>query len=100
MPLKQRKIDTILKKYDGMITGQNDLTAGNPPSALFYILADKLSYLLTADAETAISPKGIERRRKFNSIIKTLGPHFLSNPQVFENRNFLQNPNCSESLPD
>ena len=68
MPLKQRKIDTILKKYDGMITGQNDLTAGNPPSALFYILADKLSYLLTADAETAIIPKGIESIRKFNSI--------------------------------
>lgn len=100
MPLKQRKIDAILKKYDGMITGQNDLTAGNPPSALFYILADKLSYLLTADAETAINPKGIERRRKFNSIIKALGPHFLSNPQVFENRNFLQNPNCFESPPN
>ena len=57
MPLKQRKIDTILKKYDGIITSQNDLTAGNPPSALFYILADKLSYLLTTDSGTAIHPK-------------------------------------------
>lgn len=35
MPLKQRKIDAILEKYDGMITGQNDPTAGDPPSALF-----------------------------------------------------------------
>lgn len=100
MALKQRKFEAISQKYNGMITGLTDLTAGNSPSALFFFLADKLSYLLTADAETAISPKGIERRRQFNSIIKALGPLFLSNPQVFENRNFLQNPDCSEPFPD
>ena len=95
MSLKQRKIEAILKKYDGMITGLQDLTAGDPPSALFYILADKLSYLLDADAEIAINPKGVARRRKINPIIKALGPHFLNNPQTFENRNFLRNPNDS-----
>lgn len=76
MSLKERKVDTILKKYDGMITGLNDLTAGNPPSTLFYILADKLSYLLNADEKIAINPKGVKRRRKINPIIKTLGVHF------------------------
>lgn len=100
MSLKQRKIESIMKKYDDMITGLQDLTAGDPPSALFYILADKLSYLLTADAEVAINPKGVERRRKINPIIKALGPHLLNNPQVFENRNFLRNPNCSVISPD
>lgn len=74
------------------------MTAGAPPSVLFFLLADKLSYLLTADPENAISLKGIKRRRNFNFIIKALGPHFLSNSQVFENRNFLRNPNCF--LPD
>ena len=100
MLLRQRKIEAILKKYDGMITGLNDLTAGDPPSILFFLLADKLSYLLDADAEIAINPKGIARRRKINPIIKALGTRFLSNPQVFENRNFLRDPNCSVVAPD
>lgn len=100
MSLRQRKIDGILKKYDDMITGIQDLTAGDPPSALFYILADKLSYLLDTDAEIAIGPKGVKCRREVNFVIKTFGPLFLNNPQIFENRNFLQNPNCSEAPPD
>lgn len=98
--LKQQKIDAIMKKYEGIITGPQDLTAGDPPSALFFLLADKLSYLLTADTESAISPKGVERRRKINFIIHKLGPNFLKNPQIFENRNFLRNPNCPVPQPD
>lgn len=100
MSLKQRKIESIVKKYDGMITGLQDLTAGKPPSALFYILADKLSYLLDADAKVAVNAKGVARRRKASFIIKTLGPYFLKNPQVIENRNFLRNPNCPNPSPD
>lgn len=100
MSLRQQKIDAILKKYGNMVTGLNDLTAGDPPSALFYILADKLSYLLDADPKIAISPKGIKRRRRINPIIKALGAHFLNNPQVFENRNFLCNPSCTAPAPD
>ena len=76
------------------------MTAGDPPSTLFYILADKLSYLLDTDERIAINPKGVKRRRKINPIIKALGPLFLKNPQVFENRNFLRNPNDSIILPD
>lgn len=100
MSSKQQKLDAILKKYGGVITGLNDLTAGDPPSALFYILADKLSYLMDADANIAINPKGIARRKKINPIIKTLGAHFLSNPQIFENRNFLRDPNNPNPPPD
>lgn len=100
MTLKQRKFEAILKKYDNVITGSNDLTAGSPPSALFFLLADKLSYLLSPDENDAISRKGVERRRKINPIIKAIGPCFLKNPQVFENRNFLRNPNASSSPPD
>lgn len=82
MSLRQQKIDAILKKYGNMITGLNDLTAGDPPSALFYVLADKLSYLLDVDPKIAISSKGVKRRRRINPIIKMLGAHFLNNPQV------------------
>lgn len=100
MSLKQRKIEAILKKYGDTITGLNDLTGGDPPSAIFLFLADKLSYLLNSDEKMAINPKGVERRRKINPIIKALGPAFLKNPQVFENRNFLRNPDCTVVLPD
>lgn len=100
MMLGQQKLNAILRKYGGMITGLSDLAADAPPSALFYILADKLSYLLEADPERSISHAGVKRRRKINPMIKTLGPCFLSNPQVFENRNFLRDPNSSIIPPD
>lgn len=96
----ENKLKKILQKYDGVITGLQDLTAGDAPSRLFYILADKLDYLLDNDAEKAILDKDIKRCRKLNPIFKAVGPHFLSNPQIFENRNFLRNPHLSDVLRD
>lgn len=100
MSLRQDKLNAILKKFDGTITGQTDLAADKPPSALFYILADRLSYLLDTDGASMIDPRGIRYRRKVHFIIEMLGPHFLSNPQVFEDRNFLRKPDCSGYPPD
>lgn len=97
---KEQKLEKILAKYGDMITGADDLTAGAPPSRLFYLLADKLSYLLDADPEAVVSQKGVERRRRLHFIIETFGPRFLANPQVFENRNFLRNPDAAEIAPD
>lgn len=73
---------------------------GRAAICAFYLLADRLSYLLNLDEETAISSKGIKRRRKLFPIIKRLGPIFLNNRQVFENRNFLRNPDASNIVPD
>lgn len=100
MTSKQQKVDAILKKYNGVITGLTDLAGDEPPSPLFFLLANKLSYLLDLDEKTAVSPNGVERRRKLLPIIKALGPSFLNNRQVFENRNFLRNPNTSSIVPD
>lgn len=100
MALQQRKLEAILQKYGGMVTGLSDLAADAPPSALFYLLADKLSYLLTAGPEEAVSPEGVRRRRMIAPVIRTLGRLFLKNPQVFENRNFLRDPSASEVPPD
>lgn len=98
--MSNKRLDKILLKYDGLITGANDLTAGISPSKLFYFLANHLSYLLDPDPEKTISAKGIARRRKFNPVIRKLGVHFLTNPQIFENRNFLRNPLAAEISPD
>lgn len=56
---------------------------------LFYLMADRLSYLLDTDPEKTVSPKGVARRRKLHFIIKCLGPLFLTRPQIMENRNAL-----------
>lgn len=96
--MRNKRLEKILNKYDGLITGPNDLTGGETPTALFYILADKLSYLMNPDPEVCLSAKGVERRRRLNPVLKKIGRHFLTNPQVFENRNFLRDP--TSSTPD
>lgn len=97
---QDRKLNKILQKYDGVITGPNDLTGGEDPSRLFYLLANHLSYLLDINPENVISEKGVERRRKLNFIIKKLGVYGLLTPQIFENRNFLKNPYTNDVVPD
>ena len=101
MKLKAKKIDTILNQYGPMITGLSDLAADFPPSALFYLLADKLSYLLDESPEAVVTERGVKNRRHLHFIIKSLGPYFLKNPQMFENRNFLRNPDIEgNATPD
>ena len=101
---KSKRIEKILSNQQN-ITGINDLTAGEEPSLLFYILADKLGYLLENNPDKVLSKKGVEIRKKVNYIIKKLGPAFLTSPQIIENRKVLLNPNSTEKddeivLPD
>ena len=42
---KERQLDKILEKYGDNISNINDLTAGEDPSLLFYILVNKFGYL-------------------------------------------------------
>ncbi|MBE6147519.1 MAG: hypothetical protein E7168_04220 [Firmicutes bacterium] len=103
--LKRKKLEKILENLSDYIDNENDLLAGEEPSVLFYLLADKLGYLLEHDVDKTISKETIETRRKLHFIIKTLGPYFLSNPQIIENRNKLLNPDSKEEdkgiiLPD
>jgi len=87
--LKYKKLKNILERQKDHIKNVNDLTAGDDPSLLFYILADKLDYLLEDEPEKCISEKGVMTRRKLNILIKKLGPLFLSNPQIIEKKSEL-----------
>lgn len=98
--MTKAKIGRILQKYEGTITGLQDLAGGKDPSGLFYILANHLSYLLDTNPEAVISAKGIEMRRKLHFIINALGRHLLANSQVIENRNFLRDPHQTNVLAD
>lgn len=93
---KKNKIRKIEEMSGENITSITDFTAGKEPSFLFYILADKLNYLLKNNPDEALSEKGIKIRKKLNYLIKKLGPSFLASPQVIENRNVLIDPNSNE----
>lgn len=91
--LKEKKIQEIIELFGDNITGINDLTGGKDPSLLFYVLAEKLYYLLDPEDMSLLTYETILKKRKFNKIIKALGPLFISNKQVFENRNTLLDEN-------
>lgn len=97
---KNQQLAKILETQKENITGIKDLIGDDEPSLLFYILADKLGYLLDENYEKTLSSKGIEIRRKLNFLIKLLGPAFLKNPQIIENRNLLLNPEQNIVKPD
>ena len=101
---KDKKIEKILDKAGDNITGLVDLTGDKEPSMLFYLLADKLLYLLDTNPEATISKKGIELRKQLNYLIKLIGPAFLTNKQIIENRNELMNddktPDSGIIIPD
>lgn len=102
---KAKQLSKIEKKSGDNISSIKDFTAGEEPTALFYILGDKLNYLLKNNPEETISKTGIKIRKKLNYLIKKIGPSFLSSMQVIENRNVLMNPGSLEedkevSVPD
>lgn len=88
----------IAKKYAESITGVNDLTGNATPSILFYILTSCFGYLLENDVDKVISSNGVKIRSLLNPLVKALGVHFLSNPQIIENRNLLRG--YGDNMPD
>lgn len=89
MKRNEKKINKILSRLKPHITGLSDLVGSAEPSPLFYILADKLGFVLDTDPDKILSERGVRIRRKLNPIIKLLGPLFLSYKQVIESRNDL-----------
>ncbi len=98
-------IENVLKKYPDSLTDISDLTAGEKPPILFYILVHAFGYLLQNDPDKILSKSGVARRRYINGVIRSIGKSFLKCPQIIENRNVLKNPQSSEAdngiqLPD
>lgn len=82
---KKEKILSKFKNVDSIV----DLVGYDEPSKLFYILANRLYYLLDDDAEKLFSDKSLEIRNYINKIIRLLGPIMLNNRQIFESKNEL-----------
>lgn len=73
---KEAKIEKIVQKYEGTITGLQDLTGGSSPSKLFYILANHFSYLMDINPEVAVLVRDIKRSRRLKPLISVLGSRF------------------------
>lgn len=58
--------DRITAKYNGLITGLQDLTGGDKPSFLFPILSRLLFRHLSNDPMDAVREKDIRRFRKLH----------------------------------
>ncbi len=97
--MKEKTISRIIQKYNN-ITGINDLIGDSRPSALFGILANIFSYVLSNNTDDVISSYGVQVRRVIHPLITTFGKLFLTNPQVIENRNFLLNPQANNIPKD
>ena len=93
---KNDEIDTEYLIKEGLIASEKDLIGDNKPaSSMFLYMVKKYGYLLNGDL---LSEKEIRMRRIINIIIKKIGPAFLQNKQVFENRKTLINHN--DTTPD
>lgn len=84
-----KRLKEFQEKYGDAITALNDFTAGDEPTNLFYLWIKLFGYLMSLDADAAISKKGIKRRQRINPLLRKVAPATLSNKQVFENRNAL-----------
>ena len=71
------------------ITGLSDIVGDGKTSAIFYLLADRMAYLMSGNAEEVLSKRTVRIRRKINKLIKMVGPLFLERKQVFESKNAL-----------
>lgn len=91
---KEKQVEKKLEIQNNNITDIKDLIGDGKPSFMFYYLTKKFGYLLNNDPNNLLSKKEIEFRRFINEkIIKKYGANFLTNVQVFENRNTLKDPN-------
>ena len=93
---KNDKVTIDLLLQEGLITSELDLIGDNKKASLMYnYMVKKFGYLLNSDL---LSEEEIALRKKVNLFIKKIGPLFLQNTQVFENRNTLKNSN--DTTPD
>lgn len=103
MVWKERQLERIRRKMGGGITNLTDITGGAEPSPLFYLLADRMAYLMSGDPERVLSERKVRLRRRMNGFLKLIGPLFLQQRQVFESRNTLlgiDQPDKSFILPE
>lgn len=103
MGWREKKLKRICYKMGDSITGLTDITGSTKPSPLFYLLADRMSYLLAGDADQVLSESTVRLRRRLNGILKFVGPLFLEHRQVFESKNALLGidyPDEPSALPE
>ena len=87
--LKSKSIEKFLDDHKDSINSISELTAGEEPSAIFYLWVKLFGYLMSNNSDEVISKKGIERRQQISPLLHKVAKGTLMNPQVFEDRNLL-----------
>ena len=102
MGWQEKQLNRICNKMGDSITGLADITGGAKPSPLFYLLADRMAYLMSGDADRILSERTVRLRRRLNGILKFVGPLFLEHRQILESKNALlgiDHPDEPSALP-
>ena len=77
-------IDEMLKS--GLITKEEDLTAGDETNFFFDFLLKNYGYMLNHDPEVVMSDEYLSKGNMIHKIIMRFGKYFLANPQIIEDR--------------
>ncbi len=83
------KLRRIEEQYKDYIVNIHDLIGDDEPSAMFYFLMNHFGYLLDPEDERDLNDNRISIRKKIHVIIDKIGPMFLSNKQIIEDKNEL-----------
>ena len=93
---KEDKLQNVIDEYKDYILNIHDLIGDDDPSKLFYFLIKHFGYLLNPEDELDLQDKRISVRKKIHIIIDKIGPLFLNNKQVIENKNSLKGYSSEE----
>ena len=77
-------LDTLMEH--GLITKEEDLTGGDKTSLMFDYMIRKYGYLLENDINTILPDSYFQKGETIHDVMVLLGKYFLSNPQIFEDR--------------
>lgn len=88
---KKTKIIIDELKKAGLITKEEDLTAGDKTNLIFDYMIKHYSYLLDTETDKVLSKENFEKGKIIHEIILKFGKYFLKNPQIIENREKLLN---------
>lgn len=75
----------------GLITKEEDLTAGDSTNFIFDYMIRYYSYLLDNNIDVVLSKSDFEKGNIIHKIIIKFGKYFLKNPQIIEDRTELIN---------
>lgn len=86
---KEYRLERIAENYSDSLSDIRDLTVGEEPAPLFFLLVKLFGFMLDTDPEKTITAKGVKNRKYGGWLLRTLAPLIMLMPHVIEDKNEL-----------